>query len=173
MEESVRSAMERVPACVGLSLPGGGRAVCLGFQRIVLAVVSWFAMASCADGGVVERDCSREGFDCAVLAMSDRSEGWYPGGGTLQINRRAMEVKDLRITGLLRELRLNGGLEERRAAVDESSLVGRGGNNARWRLTSRFAHASLAYGQPLWGSLFMEMLYAFHLSLSSPVEPLV
>lgn len=62
MDESVRFATERVPACVGLSLVGGGRVVYLGSQRIALAVVSWNAICSWAEGGVLERDCSGEEF---------------------------------------------------------------------------------------------------------------
>lgn len=50
MEESVRSATERVPVWVGLSLPGGGREVKSGSQRMSPAEVSWLAMRSC--GGV-------------------------------------------------------------------------------------------------------------------------
>jgi hypothetical protein len=46
MEESVRSATESVPACVGRSLLGGGRLVCCGSKRMSLAVVSLLAMRS-------------------------------------------------------------------------------------------------------------------------------
>lgn len=69
MEESVR-ATETVPAWVGLSFPGGARVVCLGSQRMALAVVSWLAMRS----GVVARERSW-GVCWAVLWMGTASRG--------------------------------------------------------------------------------------------------
>jgi hypothetical protein len=76
MEESVRFATERVPACVGLRVAGGGRDVKSGFQRMELAVVSWLAMCSC--GGVLMRETS-EGFGWAVLLRGMRPRGGYRG----------------------------------------------------------------------------------------------
>lgn len=68
MDESVRLATDSVPAWVGWSAPGGALDVYLGSQRISLAVVSWFAMASGGRGGVVGRGWCWW-VDCAVLEM--------------------------------------------------------------------------------------------------------
>lgn len=74
MEESVRFATESVPAWVGLSLPGGGRVVYLGSQRMALAVVSRFAMRSCGGVVVLVREGSEE-FGSAVLRKGIVSPG--------------------------------------------------------------------------------------------------
>jgi hypothetical protein len=65
MEESVRRGATRVPACTGLRLPGGGREVNWGSQRMAEAVVSWRAMRSGED----ERASSGGGAGDAVLEM--------------------------------------------------------------------------------------------------------
>jgi len=72
----VRSATDRVPACVGLSFPGGGRDVNWGFQRMALAVVSWSTMER--SGVVGERSgwLGRLGWlGWAVLVMGERVPG--------------------------------------------------------------------------------------------------
>jgi len=67
MDESVRWGTARVPACVALSSPGGGRVVKLGSQRMADAVVSWEAMRSVERGSSeVEAEA---GAGCAVLEV--------------------------------------------------------------------------------------------------------
>jgi Na+-transporting NADH:ubiquinone oxidoreductase subunit NqrB len=56
-------------------LPGGGRLVYLGSQRISLAVVSLLAMARGEGGAVLEREGSWRGVDWAVLAGVEDSVG--------------------------------------------------------------------------------------------------
>jgi hypothetical protein len=71
MDESVRLGTARVPACVALSSPGGGRVVNLGSQRMLDAVVSWLAMRR------VERASSEGGAGawCAVVG-GERAAWW-------------------------------------------------------------------------------------------------
>ena len=63
MDESVRLGTARVPAWTGFRLPGGGRDVNLGSQRMADAVVSWLAIRS----GDEARDVSGAGADEAVV----------------------------------------------------------------------------------------------------------
>jgi hypothetical protein len=81
MDESVRFATERVPACVGLRVVGGGRDVYRWSQRMALAVVRRLAICSCEGGGVVEPvepDCSVEERGCSVLATEKVRAGVFP-----------------------------------------------------------------------------------------------
>jgi hypothetical protein len=140
MDESVRFATERVPAWVGLSFVGGGRAVYLGSQRMALAVVSWFAICSWAEGGVLERDCSL-GVGWAVLGDGARDlRERVPWDGESLISRRegaakaaAEEELDLSALGMRA-----GSLVGR----DESSRVGRG-HGRRQRLAPDLALRTL------------------------------
>jgi hypothetical protein len=75
MDESVRLGTARVPACVALSSPGGGRVVNSGSQRMADAVVNWLAMRR------VEQAASEvvlgTGAGCAVVMerMLEREKG--------------------------------------------------------------------------------------------------
>jgi hypothetical protein len=66
MDESDRSSRERVPTCVGFSLPGGGLVVYFGSQRSALAVVSLLAIASGEGEAVFVREEVEEPC-CAVF----------------------------------------------------------------------------------------------------------
>jgi hypothetical protein len=75
MDESVRFATERVPAWVGLSLPGGARDVNSGSQRMELAVVrrSTMVLTVCSGVAVLVVGGASGLVSWAVLLLGARS----------------------------------------------------------------------------------------------------
>ncbi len=71
MDESVRSASDRVTTWVGFSVVGGGLFVYFGSHRIALAVVSFSAIASGEEGGLGAAEERRGGWEGEPAVLAD------------------------------------------------------------------------------------------------------